>query len=209
MELRVKLIFLVLFVTLILFSATREAYESCDRPRVLNNFLTPEECQAIIKTASDQGLTRSEVGGTLDSEVSKVRTSWQVYLDHTHPAVDAVVSKAEKYLGKPRTMFEHSLQVARYTKGQKYEAHYDSDEETPYEELRSDTLLIYLNDVEKGGHTSFPEVGIKIKPSTGKAVHWKNIEDGKILPCAYHGAMPVVSGEKWICTVWVNPLHQI
>lgn len=174
---------------------------ACVKPRVISNFLTPKECRDVIQAALRKGLERSEVG---INTVSEVRTSDQVFLEHTVPAANAVISKAEKYLGLPRSRFE-SLQVARYTKGQKYEAHYDSDDETPAEELRSDTLLMYLTDVQSGGHTDFPKAGVRVKPAIGKAVHWKNTDDmGNILPCAYHGGLPVTNGTKWICTVWVN-----
>ena len=181
---------------------------ACHRPRIIPRFLTAKECQAVMDTALKQGLSRSEVVGTDDNEVSDVRTSWQVHLDQSHPAVARVFSKAEKLFGIHRTLFE-SLQVARYTEGQEYQTHFDSDDETPAHELRSDTLLIYLNDVDEGGSTHFPKVNVSVSPTTGKAVHWKNLDDrGRVLPCASHGSQPVISGEKWICTVWVNPFEK-
>jgi prolyl 4-hydroxylase len=127
-----------------------------------------------------------------------------VFLEKDVPAVIPVIAKAEKFLGVPRSRFE-SLQVARYKVGQKYEAHFDSDEKTPQEDLRTDTLLMYLNDVDSGGHTAFPKARTDVTPKKGRAVHWKNIDDtGRVLPCAYHASLPVESGEKWICTVWVT-----
>lgn len=173
----------------------------CRTPVVMDEFLTPAECQAIITAAKAQGLERSEVG---TNTVSKARTSYQVFLEHDVPAVRPVIAKAERFLGVPRSRFE-SLQVARYNVGQKYEAHYDSDETTPQEDLRTDTLLMYLNNVDSGGHTAFPKAHTKVTPKRGRAVHWKNIDDtGGILPCAYHASLPVIKGEKWICTVWVT-----
>lgn len=173
----------------------------CRKPVVMDGFLTRAECQAVIKAAQAKGLERSEVGV---NTVSNVRTSYQVFLEHDVPAVKHVIEKAEKFLGVPKSRFE-SLQVARYRVGQKYEAHYDSDETTPQEDLRTDTLLMYLNDVASGGHTAFPKAHTKVTPKRGRAVHWKNIDDtGGILPCAYHASLPVITGEKWICTVWVN-----
>jgi prolyl 4-hydroxylase len=176
----------------------------CQRPALIDGFLTRTECEAVIRAAQAKGLKRSQVGTNTSHTVSKARTSYQVFLEHNVPAVRPVIEKAEKYLGVPKSRFE-SLQVARYRKGEKYGAHYDSDEETIQKELRTDTLLMYLNDVESGGHTSFPKAHMKVTPQTGRAVHWKNIDDaGGILPCAYHASLPVKTGEKWICTVWVN-----
>lgn len=178
----------------------------CRAPVIVPAFLTPQECRAVIDAATKRGLERSEVGGNDDSRVSKVRTSHQVFLEHDVPAVDAVIRKAETYLGVSRRHFEE-LQVVRYDATQKYEAHFDSDEDTPFDERRSDTLLVYLTDVDKGGETEFPELGLQVTPEIGKAVHWKNVDsDGNILPCAFHGGKPVRKGTKWICTVWCH-LH--
>lgn len=184
-------------------SHTLQKERKCTEPREIPDFLTQEECRAVIAAARRAGLERSEVSG--ERSVSKARTSRQVFLGHTVPAADAVVSKVESLLGVSRAKFEE-LQVVRYTKGQKYEAHYDSDDDTPAEEIRSDTVLVYLNDVNRGGHTRFPKAGVSVKPQRGKAVHWKNTDShGKVLPCAYHAAAPVVRGVKWVCTVWFRP----
>ena len=187
------------------FSTSNE----CHRPRIVDAFLTPTECRGIIEAALAHGLERSEVvmpdSHDTASEVSRARTSYQVFLDYSLPEVEPIIAKAEKFLGIPRSRFESSLQVARYRPGQEYEDHYDSDDDTPLTKRRTDTLLMYLNDVESGGHTSFPKVDVEVAPKVGRAVHWKNVDDaGEILPCALHGSLPVTSGEKWICTVWVN-----
>jgi prolyl 4-hydroxylase len=204
---------LLLLGILWLFSVSREAFSTskeCHSPRVIDSFLTQEECHGVIKAALAQGLERSEVwiGGEdpeTHSEVSRERTSCQVFLDHRLPEVEPILAKAEKFLGIPRSRFESHLQVVRYKPGQEYEDHYDSDDETPVEKRRTDTLLMYLNDVESGGHTSFPKVQVEVTPRAGRAVHWKNVDEvGEVLPCALHGGLPVLSGEKWICTVWAT-----
>lgn len=194
---------LVCFLQAIEYRQIREE-RRCAVPIEYPNFLTDRECRAVIRAALDTGLERSEiVDDRGDGMVSPVRTSSQVFLPNDHPAVRPVIDKAERYLGIPRARFE-DLQVVRYTRGQKYEAHYDSDDDTfEPRDLRSDTLLIYLNNVKSGGHTKFPSVDISVKPRKGKAVHWKNVDSlGYTLPCSLHGGTPVTRGEKWICTVW-------
>lgn len=177
----------------------------CATPTEYRGFLTPRECAAVMRAARRQGLERSEVESKTGNDISRARTSYQTFLEHDIPAADAVVTKVERLLGVPRSKFE-SLQVVCYKKGQKYEAHYDSDDDTPAEEIRSDTVLIYLNTVDKGGHTRFPKAKVSVTPELGKAVHWKNTDSrGAILPCAYHAGMPVIEGTKWICTVWFRP----
>ena len=209
-----KVLFVLLVVAIFWLSIRRESFSTskeCAEPHIIDSFLTRTECQRVIRAAIAEGLERSEVSiegkPESQSKVSNVRTSYQVFLDHTLPAVKPILAKAEEFLGIPRSQFESSLQVARYRPGQEYEDHYDSDDETPMKKRRTDTLLMYLNDVESGGHTSFPEVHIEVTPKRGRAVHWKNVDkDGEILPCALHGSLPVLVGEKWICTVWVTCL---
>lgn len=175
---------------------------TCCAPVQIWNFLTPDECRAVIRAALAKGMERSEVVGTGGNEVSKVRTSSQVFLELDDPAVMPLVAKVEKLLGSSSARFEQ-LQVARYGPGQKYEVHTDSDDQTPREDLRRDTVLMYLNTCKKGGHTQFPKVKMTIAPEEGKAVHWRTVDShGKLLPCADHGGMPVGKGEKWIGTLW-------
>jgi prolyl 4-hydroxylase len=174
----------------------------CRAPVEHEDFLTPDECRAVIKAALAAGMERSEVVGKDGDAVSDVRTSSQVFLDHTIPAVQPILKKAEALLGTSRANFEH-VQVVKYGPTQQYEPHYDSDEETPPEQLRRDTLLMYLNTCKAGGHTVFPKINKKVASQRGKAVHWKNVDSqGRVLPCAFHGGSPVISGSKWICTVW-------
>jgi hypothetical protein len=36
------------------------------------------------------------------------------------------------------------------------------------------TFMIYLTDVELGGHTVFPQAGISVRPTAGDALYWFN-----------------------------------
>ena len=55
-----------------------------------------------------------------------------------------------------------SFQILRYELGQKYEVHHDSSEDD--NELscgpRILTFFLYMSDVEEGGETNFPILGI-------------------------------------------------
>ena len=174
----------------------------CRAPREILDFLTPDECRAVIRAALAKGMERSEVVGADGNEISRVRTSSQVFLELEDPAVAPLVAKVEKLLGSSSSHFEQ-LQVARYGPGQKYEVHTDSDDETPREDLRRDTVLMYLNTCPKGGHTQFPKHGMTVEPRRGKAVQRRNVDShGKLLPCADHGGMPVERGVKFVATIW-------
>ena len=66
---------------------------------------------------------------------------------------------------------QEDIQILRYTKGQKYGAHYDSAYDTkesgPHH--RKATFYMYLSDVEEGGETAFPKDSVWVDPAMGKA----------------------------------------
>jgi hypothetical protein len=69
----------------------------------------------------------------------------------------------------------------QYVKGQYYVKHHDTSMQ--YDKMpcghRIYTLFVYFSDVEegRGGETSFPNLGIKVRPKKGAAVLWANVKD--------------------------------
>ena len=65
------------------------------------------------------------------------------------------------------------------------------------------TVLVYLRDVEKGGETAFPHLGISIKPRKGLALVWNSMnKHGECEPLSLHKASKVVRGHKFILQRW-------
>ena len=65
------------------------------------------------------------------------------------------------------------------------------------------TVLVYLRDVEEGGETSFPQLGISVKPKKGRALIWNSMTaDGNCDPTSLHNAAKVVQGHKIILQRW-------
>jgi prolyl 4-hydroxylase len=69
------------------------------------------------------------------------------------------------------------------------------------------TLFLYLNDVEDGGETRFPNLGIVVTPKRGRAVLWPStlneapdIKDFR----TEHEALAVKRGIKYASNVWVH-----
>ena len=66
------------------------------------------------------------------------------------------------------------------------------------------TVFIYLNNVESGGETSFPNYNKKVKPSKGKCIMWENVRYSSINACSLHSGDPPKSGIKWGLTCWIR-----
>ena len=108
---------------------------------------------------------------------------------------------------------EHAepLSILRYTMGQEYKPHQDYFVGTTASDIHTErqggqravTMFAYLNDVDTGGETEFPEYNLKIHAGRGKAVKFMNLDhDGRPNPKTLHAGCPVVRGEKWLATFW-------
>ncbi|XP_061180354.1 prolyl 4-hydroxylase subunit alpha-1-like [Saccostrea echinata] len=95
------------------------------------------------------------------------------------------------------------FQITSYPQGIGYKTHTDCVEGNVDERDRMATILVYLQDVEDGGETKFPELGIWVKPRKGRALVWNNMnEEGKCEPMSIHNAAVVNKGHKYIIQRW-------
>jgi hypothetical protein len=79
----------------------------------------------------------------------------------------------------------------------RYVYHHDFSVNDTNKKHRIITYLWYLNDVEEGGETDFPDINIKVKPETGKLVLFPATWD-----FPHCGKMPI-SSNKYIVTGWL------
>lgn len=69
---------------------------------------------------------------------------------------------------------------------------------------RTVTVLIYLNDVARGGQTSFPSLQLEVRPVQGMAlVFFPATVDGQLDPRALHAALPAVD-TKFVSQIWIR-----
>ena len=68
---------------------------------------------------------------------------------------------------------------------------------------RVGTVVMYLNEPEKGGGTSFPDVHFEVAPKRGNAVFF-SYDRPHAVTRSLHGGAPVVAGEKWVATKWLR-----
>ena len=185
-----------------------------NKPRVvvLGNFMSDEECDAIIETSRAR-LARSltvsvKTGG---EEVHQDRTSYGTFLKRGE---SEVVTRIEQRIARMIDWpieFGEGIQVLRYGPGAEYKPHYDyfdpKEPGTPTILTRGGqrvaTVVMYLSEPEGGGGTVFPDVGLDVSPKRGNAVFFsydRPHPSSKTL----HGGAPVIAGEKWIATKWLR-----
>lgn len=193
-----------------------------DRPDVvaLDNLLSPEECDLLV-AASRSKMQRSLVVNpeTGQGDVSTVRTSSGTYFKQGElDIIPALEARIAELTGLPASHGE-GLQILNYQVGGEYLPHFDyfppkesgSTEHLSHGGQRVATVVMYLNDVECGGETSFPAAGnLRVTPRKGSAVYFAYHNSlGQLDPATLHAGVPVVTGEKWIATKWIRqrPWH--
>ena len=75
----------------------------------------------------------------------------------------------------PSIEYAEGLQVLKYLPDQEYKAHHDyfTSASKASKNNRISTLVMYLNDVEEGGETYFPKLGLSVSPTKGMAVYFE------------------------------------
>ncbi|MGF1550628.1 MAG: prolyl hydroxylase family protein [Sphingomonadaceae bacterium] len=174
---------------------------------VKRDFLTDSECDGLIE--------RIEAGkqpSTLmsDDPDPEFRTSDSCNLDPADPLVVQIEGKLARFTGIQPAHGE-TIQGQRYDVGQQFKPHHDFFfTEMPYwpEQERNGgqrtwTAMVFLNDVEAGGHTFFENAGVKITPRRGNILAWNNLDaEGQPNFMSLHQGMPVEKGLKYIITKW-------
>jgi len=185
----------------------------------LDDFLTDEECDSIIQHGFDTGYKRSEdVGkqkfdGTVDSTQSKGRTSENAWCSTRNGCREELIPKRildrmSTILGIPSGNSE-DLQILKYEVGQFYHTHHDY---IPHQKERQCgprilTFFLYLSDVQQGGGTDFPDLGITIMPRKGRAVLWPSVYNAEPMTADVrmrHQALPVDEGTKFGANAWIH-----
>lgn len=178
-----------------------------------DDLLSDEECEHI-KKVSEPCLVRSAVVGQNFSNVqTRIRTSDGAFLDR---GLDKVITRVEARIARLTGYAVErgeGLQVLHYIDEQEYQPHYDFFEPQNEEEMRMlegpgnriGTLIMYLNDVDEGGATYFPQLKLAIHPKKGSAIWFGYIgNDGVTDRRSEHAGLPVLGGDKWIATKWIR-----
>ncbi len=183
-------------------------------PRVVvfGGLLSDEECEGL-KNLSRPRLARSETvdNATGGSEVNAARTSDGMFFERgEHALIQRIEARIGELLRWPVDHGE-GLQILRYRPGAEYRPHHDYfDPVHPGTARilerggqRVGTLVMYLNTPERGGATTFPDVGLEVAPIRGNAVFF-SYNRAHVSTKTLHGGAPVLAGEKWVATKWLR-----
>ena len=180
---------------------------------LLGNVLDPAECERLIELARPR-LQASTVAAPGDSNaIVEHRSSDSMFfrLGET-PLIAALDERISAIMNSPVDHGE-GLQIIRYAVGAQVTPHFDflipshGDNERSLRRSgqRISTLIVYLNDVERGGETTFPEAGVTVCPLRGQAIYFEYCNGANQLdPLSVHAGAPVLAGEKWALTKWMR-----
>ena len=185
-------------------------------PRIvlLGNVLSAEECDALVEYCQPR-LQRSPVvdDGDGTMQMHAQRTSRGAMIQRAEiPLVERVEARLAEIAHWP-VEYSEGLQIQQYQANDEYRPHFDwFDPALPgprkhmeHGGQRLATFVLYLNDVESGGGTAFPAIGLDVLPKQGGAVFFQNtnsngVPDRRTL----HAGNPVLRGVKSIANKWLR-----
>lgn len=179
---------------------------------LFGDFLSKDECDRLVETARprmQRSLTTDIRTGA--DKVDAVRTSRGMFFSRGEtPLVAAIEARIARLLRWPLENGEH-LQLLHYRPGERYEPHYDYFDPNGAGTAavlsrggqRVATFLMYLREPERGGETTFPDLGLQFAAKRGSALFF-SYPNAHPSSMTRHGGAPVTAGEKWVATKWLR-----
>lgn len=176
--------------------------------------LSPFQCDYLIAMSVSLMQPSKVVDADIaDSKKQGYRTSdGAVLLPHT---LDRPLIRIQTHINRAagvKPEYGEFLALLRYEPGQEYYPHHDylHEDTADYSKVKScgqrcATVLTYLNDGYVGGETNFPTLNTSYKGKAGDSLYFTNTdEDGDPIPASLHAGRAIVSGEKWLATLWIR-----
>tara|TARA_B100001750_G_C15454893_1_gene571031 strand:+ start:711 stop:1352 length:642 start_codon:yes stop_codon:yes gene_type:complete len=178
--------------------------------------MSEDECDHFKEISA--GFMKRSLVSSVDKDnkkkgaLDKRRTSSNCWVKHNYSDITMSVAKRISELIQMPLENAESFQVLHYSTTQEYQPHMDTfDSKTDLGKSylgnsgqRIITVLGYLNDVDEGGETAFPNIEKSVTPARGKITVFHDCHEGTDIPNpnSLHGACPVLSGEKWAFNLW-------
>ena len=183
----------------------------------MDDVVTAEEAENLIQLGAIEGYERStnvgkvKADGTTEKDVSESRTSTNAWCNndcYKNENAKAVMQRLSNLTGIDDINSEY-LQLLKYETGQFYKTHHDyiAQHLKRQQGVRILTVYLYLNDVEAGGGTNFPELDITVMPKRGRALLWPSVMNDDPTKKDWrttHQALPVEKGIKYGANAWFH-----
>ncbi|KEP60355.1 UNVERIFIED_CONTAM: oxidoreductase, 2OG-Fe(II) oxygenase family protein [Hammondia hammondi] len=172
---------------------------------IMPELLSPATCDKLVAMCQGRWQPSKTSRGPLhalpseySSGESLSRTSMSVRLAPGEtPEVENLENIVAAFADMPVSHLE-PLVVVKYEEGEFFKQHHDG-------QFRRITILVYLNDVAHGGETEFPHLGLRLSPTKGSAVMWRNVfESNQIDPRVLHAGLPTLAGKKYVINCFFN-----
>lgn len=185
-----------------------------------DGFLPPQRCAFLLEELRftfwrPSSVVRAAQGGSMHWHYSNTRISstaneeW--FSDELRREVRGIERRVARLVGRPPECFE-TWQATRYRTGGRFDFHSDAGHwKSDAAGERQFTVLLYLQQPEKGGSTRFRELREDVAPVPGRLLVWKNLlPGGERNPRMVHASAPVRKGNKIVLVTWVRerPFHQ-
>ena len=181
---------------------------------LLGNVLSDAECDKLAACGQAR-YQRSKVLGVNGSNdrVLEDRTSETAELKRDETKFIAKIDARLAALTNWPVENGEPLQLQKYGVGNQYRTHYDwfdPNEATGIKHMQTGgqrlaTVILYLNDVEAGGSTSFPKIDVEVHPKKGNALFFLNTNPfGAPNHSTLHAGEPVQKGRKIIASKWLR-----
>lgn len=175
--------------------------------KVYDGALDPKLCRHVVQTF--ESMPQLQVPNGIGARPGLEQSGW-VEMDVSRlpePRFHAfIVAQVQEYYAKYNQACRLTLPISpihrlsdviikRYRPGgtEKFQVHFDALREVSNRYL---VFLWYLNDVEQGGETEFPDLGVKVKAAAGRLLmfppYW----------LYQHAGLPPVSGDKYIMSTY-------
>jgi len=158
----------------------------------IDNFLSIEECEALITLSENIGYNEAEVSLASGAQMMKgLRNNYRILYEDA-PLALGYWAKLKAYCPEEiedtyATGLNEQFRFYKYELNQRFKRHIDGRFKRNEQEESRITFMIYLNDEFEGGETSFDTV--TIQPKTGTALCF--IHELK------HEGCPVKNGIKY------------
>jgi prolyl 4-hydroxylase len=179
---------------------------------LIDNFLTPEKCDEILKELEfvpwHSSLTyQREADGNRRNRLTNDRVSESAHHEWFTGRLNVMIRQIENRLktlfGADREDLEY-WQATNYFHNGKFDYHLDAGYwNTHYAGDRILSFLLYLNTPVRGGQTHFRALDVEVEAKAGRLLVWENLfPNGDSNHRMIHSARPLLKGKRTTLVTW-------